>query len=145
MLHQGKPRAAIDLLVGMQSSCGREDHQALAIANALAQAEAFLHGRRGEGVTPQQIHEGDRPVSLLLFDRLDPATLGALVALYEHKVYTQSVIWGINAFDQFGVELGKQIANTVLPLLQAETAETTVSPSLRGLLDTVRARRGGVA
>jgi glucose-6-phosphate isomerase len=84
-------------------------------------------------------------VSLLLFDRLDPATLGALVALYEHKVYAQSVIWGINAFDQFGVELGKQIANTVLPLLQAETAETTVSPSLRGLLDTVRARRGGVA
>jgi glucose-6-phosphate isomerase len=55
------------------------------------------------------------------------------------------VIWGINAFDQFGVELGKQIANTVLPLLQAETTETTVSPSLRGLLDTVRARRGGVA
>jgi glucose-6-phosphate isomerase len=84
-------------------------------------------------------------VSLLLFDRLDPTTLGALVALYEHKVYAQSVIWGINAFDQFGVELGKQIANTVLPLLQAETAETTVSPSLRGLLDTVRARRGGVA
>ena len=145
MLHQGKPRAAIDLLVGMQSSCGRADHQVLAIANALAQAEAFLHGRRGEGVTPQQIHEGDRPVSLLLFDRLDPATLGALVALYEHKVYAQSVIWGINAFDQFGVELGKQIANTVLPLLQAETAETTVSPSLRGLLDIVRARRGGVA
>jgi glucose-6-phosphate isomerase len=145
MLHQGKARAAIDLLVGMQSSCGREDHQTLAIANALAQAEAFLHGRRGEGVTPQQIHEGDRPVSLLLFDRLDPATLGALVALYEHKVYAQSVIWGINAFDQFGVELGKQIANTVLPLLQAETTETTVSPSLRGLLDTVRARRGGVA
>ena len=145
MLHQGKPRAAIDLLVGMQSSCGREDHQALAIANALAQAEAFLHGRRCEGVTPHQVHEGDRPVSLLLFDRLDPATLGALVALYEHKVYAQSVIWGINAFDQFGVELGKQVANTVLPLLQAETAETTVSPSLRGLLDTVRARRGGVA
>ena len=84
-------------------------------------------------------------MSLLLFDRLDPATLGALVALYEHKVYAQSVIWGINAFDQFGVELGKQIANTVLPLLQAETAETTVSPSLRGLLDTVRARRGGLA
>jgi glucose-6-phosphate isomerase len=68
-----------------------------------------------------------------------------LVALYEHKVYAQSVIWGINAFDQFGVDLGKQIATTVLPLLQAETAEATVSPSLRGLLDTVRARRGGVA
>ena len=145
MLHQGTPRAAIDLLVGMQSSCGRDDHQSLAIANALAQAEAFLHGRHGEGVTPHQVHEGDRPVSLLLFDRLDPATLGALVALYEHKVYAQSVIWRINAFDQFGVELGKQIANTVLPLLQADTTEATVSTSLRGLLDTVRARRGGVA
>ena len=148
MLHQGRPRAAIDLLVGMRSSCGREDHQELAIANALAQAEAFLQGRSGAGVTPHQVQEGDRPVSVLLFDRLDPATLGALVALYEHKVYAQSVLWGINAFDQFGVELGKQIATAVLPQLQAAVAgaapDGSVSPSLRGLLATVRARRGGV-
>ncbi len=56
------------------------------------------------------MHEGNRPSSLLLFQRLDPATLGALIALYEHKVFTQSVVWGINAFDQWGVELGKKLA-----------------------------------
>ena len=60
---------------------------------------------------PHKVHEGNRPSSLLLFRRLDPATLGALIALYEHKVFTQSVVWGINAFDQWGVELGKKLAD----------------------------------
>jgi glucose-6-phosphate isomerase len=140
MLHQGRPRAALDILVGLQSSCGREDHQELAIAHALAQSEAFLRGRGGEGVTPQQVQEGGRPLSLLVFDRLDPATLGALIALYEHKVFVQSLLWGINAFDQFGVELGKRIAGEVLQSLRE--GEATASPSLRGLLAHVRARRG---
>ena len=143
MLHQGTPRAALDILVGMRSSCGREDHQELAIANALAQSEAFLRGRGGEGVTPHQVHEGGRPVSLLLFDRLDPSTLGALVALYEHKVFVQSVVWGINAFDQFGVELGKRIANEVLDLMRAADGMDAASSSLRSVLAHVRARRGG--
>jgi glucose-6-phosphate isomerase len=111
------------------------------LANALAQAEAFLHGRAGEGVTTHQVHEGGRPLSVLLLPRLDPASLGALVALYEHKVYVQSVLWGINAFDQFGVELGKRIATEVLA--QLRDPSVAASPSLRGLLDTVRAGRGG--
>jgi glucose-6-phosphate isomerase len=139
MLHQGTPRAALDILVGLQSSCGREGHQELAIANALAQSEAFLRGRSGEGVTPHQLHEGGRPHSLLIFDRLDPATLGALVALYEHKVFVQSVVWGINAFDQFGVELGKKIASEVLERLRMPDA---VFSSLRGVLGHIKARRG---
>jgi glucose-6-phosphate isomerase len=142
MLHQGTPRAAVDILLGLVSSCGREDHQELAIANALAQSEAFLRGRRGEGVTPHQVHEGGRPHSLLVFDRLDPATLGALVALYEHKVFVQSVVWGINAFDQFGVELGKKIANEVLVQLHAFEA---ASDFLRGPLAYIRARRGAAS
>ena len=142
MLHQGRPRAALDILIGLRSSCGREDHQELAIANALAQAEALLRGRRGEGVTPQQVQEGGRPLSLLVFDRLDPATLGALVALYEHKVFVQSRVWGINAFDQFGVELGKRIAGEVAEAMRQGDASAAVSPSLRGVLAHVRARRG---
>jgi glucose-6-phosphate isomerase len=140
MLHQGTARAAIDLILTLRSSCGREDLQELALANALAQAEAFLHGRLGEGVTAHQVHEGGRPVSMLLLPRLDPATLGALVALYEHKVYVQSVLWGINAFDQFGVELGKKIATEVLA--QLRNPAVVASRSLRGLLATVRAGRG---
>jgi glucose-6-phosphate isomerase len=92
-------------------------------------------------VTAHQVHEGSRPVSVLLLPRLDPASLGALVALHEHKVYVQSVLWGINAFDQFGVELGKKIATEVLAQLRNPAA--AVSPSLRGLLATVRAGRGG--
>jgi glucose-6-phosphate isomerase len=139
MLHQGSPRAAIDLILTLRSSCGREDLQELALANALAQAEAFLHGRSGEGVTAHQLHEGGRPVSMLLLPRLDPASLGALVALYEHKVFVQSVLWGINAFDQFGVELGKKIATEVLARLRDPAV--AASPSLRGLLARVRAGR----
>jgi glucose-6-phosphate isomerase len=141
MLHQGSPRAAIDLILTLRSSCGREDLHELALANALAQAEAFLHGRSGEGVTAHQLHEGGRPVSMLLLQRLDPASLGALVALYEHKVFVQSVLWGINAFDQFGVELGKKIATEVLAQLRDPAGAASLS--LRGLLDTVRAGRGG--
>ena len=141
MLHQGTARAAIDLILTLRSSCGREDLQELALANALAQAEAFLHGRSGEGVTAHQLHEGGRPVSMLLLQRLDPASLGALVALYEHKVFVQSVLWGINAFDQFGVELGKKIATEVLA--QWRDPAVAASPSLRVLLATVRAGRGG--
>ena len=87
------------------------------------------------------MQEGGRPLSLLVFDRLDPATLGALIALYEHKVFVQSLLWGINAFDQFGVELGKRIAGEVLQALH-EGEAAAVSPSLRGLLAHVRARRG---
>ncbi len=138
MLHQGTPRAALDILLGLESSCGREDHQELVIANALAQSEAFLCGCSGKDVTSHQMHEGGRPHSLLVFDRIDPATLGALVALYEHKVFVQSVVWGINAFDQFGVELGKKIANEVLERLRAPDG---VSVTLRGVLKHIEARR----
>jgi glucose-6-phosphate isomerase len=140
MLHQGRPRAALDLVLTLRSSCGREDLQELALANALAQAEAFLHGRSGEGVSAHQVHEGSRPQSLVVLPRLEPTTLGALVALYEHKVYVQSVLWGINAFDQFGVELGKKIATEVVA--QLRNPATAASPSLRGLLAAVRAGRG---
>jgi glucose-6-phosphate isomerase len=80
-------------------------------------------------------------LSVLLLPRLDPASLGALVALYEHKVYVQSVLWGINAFDQFGVEIGKRIATEVL--VQLRDPSVAASSSLRGLLARVRAGRGG--
>jgi glucose-6-phosphate isomerase len=135
LLHQGTPRAALDFLLPAKSSAGNQDQQNLAIANCLAQAEAFMAGNpaaavraelerqgipaeRVEYLIPHKVHAGDRPVTIVTFQQLDPVTLGRLVALYEHKVFTQSVIWGINAFDQWGVELGKKLAEQLAPAVR---------------------------
>lgn len=134
MLHQGTARAALDFLLPAHSSCGDQAAHDVAIANCLAQAEAFAFGQ--ESVDPHKVHEGNRPVSIIMFQRLDPAALGALVALYEHKVFTQSVCWGINAFDQWGVELGKKLAIAIAPLVSG-TGEAS-NASLRGTLGKLR-------
>ena len=152
MLHQGTPRAALDLLVPAQSSCGNQAQAELAIGNCLAQAEAFAFGYsmeqavteltarklpadRLELLARHKVHAGNRPVSIVAFQRLDARTLGSLVALYEHKVFTQSVLWGINAFDQWGVELGKKMCEEVLPLVRDPAAASGSRGMLRPLLD----------
>ena len=158
LLHQGSARAAIDFLLPVNSSCDSQPQQDLAIANCLAQAEAFAFGQtpeqvsadlRRQGVSaariaelaPHKVHPGNRPSTLILFPRLDPATLGRLIALYEHKVFVQSVVWGINAFDQWGVELGKKLCDTIVPLVQKPESAGEVTSSLRGALDFIgRAR-----
>src|SRR5882724_5473273 len=84
LLHQGTPRAALDFMLPARSSCGSQAQQDLAIANCLAQAEAFMAGQAGADIPPHKMHPGDRPSSIVLFPRTDPATLGRLVALYEH-------------------------------------------------------------
>jgi glucose-6-phosphate isomerase len=134
MLHQGTPRAALDFLLPARSSAGNQPQANLAIGNCAAQAEAFAFGYSFEhasaelaarGLPPERVeflarhkvHDGNRPVSIVAFERLDAPTLGRLVAMYEHKVFTQSVVWGINAFDQWGVELGKKMCEEVLPLV----------------------------
>ncbi|HUQ11804.1 MAG TPA: hypothetical protein VM146_15925, partial [Steroidobacteraceae bacterium] len=155
MLHQGTPRAAMDLLVPARSSCGNQPQAELAIANCLAQADAFAYGytieqataelvarklpaERAELLARHKVHAGNRPVSIVAFERLDARTLGTLVALYEHKVFTQSVIWGINAFDQWGVELGKKMCEEVLPLVR-DTGTAASRPQLKPLLDRLHA------
>jgi glucose-6-phosphate isomerase len=139
MLHQGTPRAALDFLLPVLSSCDDQAAQDLAIANCLAQAEAFAFGQPSNN--PHKLHEGNRPCSLLLFRHLDPPTLGALIALYEHKVFTQSVVWDINAFDQWGVELGKKTAEAILPLVQGKGQPQ--SASLAGSLAAIQSLRQG--
>jgi glucose-6-phosphate isomerase len=139
MLHQGTPRAALDFLLPANSSCGDQSAHNLALANGLAQAEAFAFGQAAEN--PHKVHEGNRPSSLLLFRQIDPRTLGALIALYEHKVFVQSVVWGINAFDQWGVELGKKLAVAIAPLLDGQGEAGTLS--LRGTLAQLAALRSG--
>jgi glucose-6-phosphate isomerase len=106
MLHQGAPRAALEFVVVKASPVGNAVQQDLANANALGQIESFTVGQGGDD--PHRRHEGNRPLAVLVLEQLSPNTLGALIALYEHKVYVQSLIWSINAFDQFGVELGKK-------------------------------------
>jgi glucose-6-phosphate isomerase len=162
LLHQGVPAAALDFLLPARSSCGRQEQQELAIANCLAQAEAFAYGQSAERVAaelrasgadeariaellPHKVHAGGRPSSLILFRQLDPRTLGSLIALYEHKVFVQSVAWGINAFDQWGVELGKKLCEGIVPLVRsasresASTAAESLTPSLRSTLQQLSA------
>jgi glucose-6-phosphate isomerase len=153
LLHQGTPRAALDFLLPAKSSAGNQDQQDLAIANCLAQAEAFMAGNpapavrtelerqglpsgRVDSLLPHKVHQGDRPVSLVSFQQVDPVTLGRLVALYEHKVFTQSVIWGINAFDQWGVELGKKMAEQLAPAVR-DLGSAHASPSVTRLLQHI--------
>jgi glucose-6-phosphate isomerase len=112
LLHQGTLRAALDVLMVDESPCGNTWQQRLANANARAQIEAFTSGQSSDD--PYRCYEGKRPLTVLQSSRLEPETLGALLAVYEHKTYVQSVIWGINAFDQFGVELGKKLCQTML-------------------------------
>lgn len=138
MLHQGTPRAALDFLLPALSSCSDQAAHDLAIVNCLAQAEAFAYGQESDH--PHKVHEGNRPSSVIFFKRLDPATLGALVALYEHKVFTQSVIWGINAFDQWGVELGKKLATKIAPMIAG--AGNGARGTLGATLASLRSLRG---
>jgi glucose-6-phosphate isomerase len=154
LLHQGTPRAALDFLLPAQSSCSNPEQALLATANCLAQADAFAFGytkeqavaeltsrkvdpARIELLARHKVHAGNRPVSIVAFQCLNARTLGSLIALYEHKVFTQSVIWNINAFDQWGVELGKKMCEEVLPLVRDGTG-AGLRPVLKPLLERLR-------
>jgi glucose-6-phosphate isomerase len=139
LLHQGTDRASIDFLLPARSRVGRQDQQDLAAANCLAQAWALADGDPSDtpvsSRSPHQRYPGSRPSSLLLFEQLDAATLGKLVALYEHKVYVQGVIWDVNSFDQWGVQLGKRLASqlTAAVVEGAEPPPTALAGALAAL------------
>jgi glucose-6-phosphate isomerase len=154
LLHQGTPRAALDFIVPAKSSAENQDQQNLAIANCVAQAEAFMAGNpppavraelekqklapeRVDYLIPHKVHAGDRPSTIVTFTQLDPVTLGRLVALYEHKVFTQSVVWGINAFDQWGVELGKKLAEQLAPAVRDPSGNPPASAAVGKLLHAI--------
>ena len=157
LLHQGTANVAVDFLAPVNASSPYQQQQNLALANCFAQAQAFALGQTTHQVradlaakglpeaeiarlTPHKVHPGNRPSSIVLFRRLGPKTLGRLIALYEHKVFTQSVVWGINAFDQWGVELGKKLADSLAPAL--EDPQKNSDATLRGLLARVAQWRG---
>jgi glucose-6-phosphate isomerase len=129
LIHQGTRLIPCDFIGFMHSNNPLGHHHDLLMSNVFAQSEALAFGKtpeqvREEGtpeeVVPHRVMEGNRPSNTILVERLTPETLGALVALYEHSVFTQGAIWGINSFDQWGVELGKALAVAIIPELQAE-------------------------
>lgn len=118
LLHQGTQLIPVDFIVPMRSHYPAANQQAILVANAFAQSQALA-----EGLIETELHKmsmGNRPSNMLLLEQLTPQTFGALMALYEHKIFVQSVIWQINAFDQWGVELGKQLANKFLTEFESE-------------------------
>ncbi len=136
LIHQGTDVISSDFIAAANSAAPLADHHEKLLANFLAQPEALMLGKdektvraelasEGRSVTeidrlaPHRVFPGDRPTNSILMERLTPETLGALVALYEHKVFCQGVLWGINSFDQWGVELGKTLAKAILPEIAA--------------------------
>ncbi len=152
LLHQGTKLIPCDFIGFCQSLNPLDGHHDLLMANLFAQTEALAFGKtadevRAEGVpealVPHRTFPGNRPSNTLLADRLTPATLGALVALYEHTVFVQGAVWGINSFDQWGVELGKALAQRIIPEITA-AAEPPIAhdSSTNALIRRYRARRG---
>ena len=157
MLHQGTATAALDFIAPLRNSWGDALAQDLALANCFAQSQAFAFGLNQDEVTasmqaakiaeadiarlaPHRVHEGNRPNSVLLYSQTEARSLGSLLALYEHKIFVQGCIWGINSFDQFGVELGKKLAAGIS--MSGERAPTGPgSAALAELIAFVRRRR----
>jgi glucose-6-phosphate isomerase len=131
LIHQGTKLIPLDFIAFCEASNPLGDHHDLLIANVLAQAQALAFGRTAAeleangtpaALIPHKLMEGNRPSNVIMAERLTPRTLGALVALYEHNVFTQGTIWGIDSFDQWGVELGKALAREIVPQLAPGSA-----------------------
>ena len=158
LLHQGTPTVTADFLAPCQSHYAVNHHHELLLANFFAQTEALMRGKSAEEVsaellsqnypldeikelTPHRVFAGNHTTTSILFKKLDPKTLGSLIALYEHKVFVQSVIWNINPFDQWGVELGKQLASKIVAELRSGQEETAHDASTNGLINYFKENR----
>jgi glucose-6-phosphate isomerase len=159
LVHQGTRTVPVDFILAATADHSRPDaHRALA-ANAFAQAEALMRGHpeaeiRAEmaakgaspaeidAIAPHRVAVGERPSNTILFERLDPFSLGRLIALYEHKVAVQGCVWGIDSFDQWGVELGKQLASGILPELTPGAGRNPHDSSTVALIDRFLGLRG---
>lgn len=154
LLHQGSQLIPADFIVCKHPSHDRQDHQQILLANCLAQTEALMLGRSRAAVvkeleekgvvqseidmlSPYKVFAGNRPSNTLLLKQLTPTNLGMLISLYEHKIFVQGAIWNVYSFDQFGVELGKILANELLPSLQG-TGDKVHDPSTNNLINIIR-------
>ncbi|KFX71851.1 glucose-6-phosphate isomerase [Pseudomonas taeanensis MS-3] len=160
LLHQGTQLIPADFIVPVVSYNPVADHHQWLYANCLSQSQALMLGKsraeaeaelRAKGMNEEQVQflaphkviPGNRPSNTLVLERISPRRLGALVAMYEHKVFVQSAIWGINAFDQWGVELGKELGKGVYQRLTGDEQQPAEDPSTQGLIDYFRGRHRG--
>jgi glucose-6-phosphate isomerase len=151
LIHQGTKLIPCDFLAAAQSQNPLGDHQPILLSNYLAQTEALMKGKTPEEarvelvkdgysgaqletLVPAKTFPGNRPTNSFLYPRLTPEVLGALIALYEHKIFTQGILWNINSYDQMGVELGKQLAKAILPELQDQNKALQHDSSTNGLI-----------
>ncbi len=158
LIHQGTKLIPCDFIATAQSHNPIGDHHQKLLSNFFAQTEALMNGKSPgeasaelaaagkseaeiEALLPFKVFEGNRPTNSILLKKLTPFTLGQLIALYEHKIFTQGVIWNIYSFDQWGVELGKQLAKKILPELEDENAVLSHDSSTNGLINAYKAMR----
>ena len=142
LLHQGTPRVPVEFVVAAQDDEDGPEHRRALLANCLAQAQALLEGTGAE-LEGYRACPGGRPSLTVLLRRIDAYTLGALLALYEHRIFVQGVLWNINPFDQWGVELGKKLAGGLEQALQGDAdAAVRLDESTRALVARVRDWQG---
>jgi glucose-6-phosphate isomerase len=158
LIHQGTKLVPCDFLAPCETHNPLGEHHAILLSNFFAQTEALMKGKTADEVraelkgsklsaeeleklVPQKVFTGNRPTNSILFRKLTPRTLGSLIAMYEHKIFTQGIIWNINSFDQWGVELGKQLAKVILPELKGSGAVTTHDASTNALINYYKENR----
>lgn len=158
LIHQGTKLIPCDFLAPAQSQNPIGDHHQKLLANFFAQTEALMRGKTEEearaelekenlsddeiaSLLPHKLFEGNKPSNSILFKKLTPETLGSLIAMYEHKIFVQGIIWNINSFDQWGVELGKQLAKKILPELESDEKTSAHDSSTNGLINYFKSQR----
>jgi glucose-6-phosphate isomerase len=151
LIHQGTRIIPCDFIAPIESH-NPSLHHPILLANFFAQTEALMKGKTpdevraemkggvNEALVPHKTFTGNRPTTSILVDKITPRTLGALIAMYEHKIFVQGVVWNVNSFDQWGVELGKQLASKILPELEGDGEVTSHDPSTNGLINRYKQR-----
>ncbi len=157
MIHQGTHLIPCDFIAPAISHNPIGDHHAILMSNFFAQTEALMNGKTEAEVeaelqgmdaeaikklVPFKVFEGNRPTNSILVKKITPETLGTLIALYEHKIYVQGVIWNVYSFDQWGVELGKKLASKILPELEGSQLIASHDSSTNGLINNFKNWRG---
>jgi glucose-6-phosphate isomerase len=157
LIHQGTKLVPADFIAPIESQNPIGDHHSILLSNFLAQPEALMRGKteseagtelqasgmkgeRLEQLVPHKVFEGNKPSTTILLHKLTPRSLGSLIALYEHKIFVQGIVWNINSFDQWGVELGKQLAKKILPELRSKGEVKDHDASTNGLLNYIKGR-----
>jgi glucose-6-phosphate isomerase len=155
LIHQGTKLIPCDFIAPIRSHNPIGEHHAILLSNFLAQTEALMKGKtkdevlaelekdkitgkKAEALAPHKVFEGNRPTNSIVVDEITPRSLGRLIAMYEHKIFVQGIIWDVNSYDQWGVELGKQLAKKILPELTSPGKVKSHDASTNGLINTIK-------